>query len=244
MNLKTRKVDLGVRNCPGSHPGSFQFIDLVVSSLVSEFLARLTRSGRCWAAVTSLGRVGGSSAHRSWRLGSAQEKLFLTQACSSNVSFLSGALSLQDRPQAPYETAKTEDLSSNFLSLQEIQMAYSKFKQLFLIGEKNPEPKLRCYLEKSVLHGSGERWCLVSGFLVVGHGYRGGCHRTGASYHGAGGPCHISSHHFPWALVPLPLLSKKHRATLLLSSFSSSERWASSSRSCGTMQYLYSSAVL
>ncbi|XP_068846577.1 myotubularin-related protein 12 isoform X2 [Capricornis sumatraensis] len=33
----------------------------------------------------------------------------------------------------PYETAKTEDLSSNFLSLQEIQMAYSKFKQLFLI---------------------------------------------------------------------------------------------------------------
>ncbi|XP_055278194.1 myotubularin-related protein 12 isoform X2 [Moschus berezovskii] len=33
----------------------------------------------------------------------------------------------------PYETAKTEDLSNNFLSLQEIQMAYSKFKQLFLI---------------------------------------------------------------------------------------------------------------
>uniref|UniRef100_A0A8B9WWH1 Myotubularin-related protein 12 n=1 Tax=Bos mutus grunniens TaxID=30521 RepID=A0A8B9WWH1_BOSMU len=33
----------------------------------------------------------------------------------------------------PYETAKTEDLSTNFLSLQEIQMAYSKFKQLFLI---------------------------------------------------------------------------------------------------------------
>uniref|UniRef100_A0A2R8MY43 Myotubularin-related protein 12 n=1 Tax=Callithrix jacchus TaxID=9483 RepID=A0A2R8MY43_CALJA len=33
----------------------------------------------------------------------------------------------------PYEIVKTEDLSSNFLSLQEIQTAYSKFKQLFLI---------------------------------------------------------------------------------------------------------------
>lgn len=36
----------------------------------------------------------------------------------------------------PYETVKTEDLSSNFLSLQEIQSAYCKFKQLFLIGER------------------------------------------------------------------------------------------------------------
>lgn len=42
----------------------------------------------------------------------------------------------------PYEIVKTEDLSSNFLSLQEIQTAYSKFKQLFLIGEKNAEQKL------------------------------------------------------------------------------------------------------
>ncbi|XP_058428073.1 myotubularin-related protein 12 isoform X4 [Marmota monax] len=33
----------------------------------------------------------------------------------------------------PYEMVKTEDLSSNFISLQEIQTAYSKFKQLFLI---------------------------------------------------------------------------------------------------------------
>lgn len=49
----------------------------------------------------------------------------------------------------PYETAKTEDLSSNFLSLQEIQMAYSKFKQLFLIGEKNPEPKLAVTWKKT-----------------------------------------------------------------------------------------------
>lgn len=38
----------------------------------------------------------------------------------------------------PYEIVKTEDLSSNFLSLQEIQNAYCKFKQLFLIG-KNSE---------------------------------------------------------------------------------------------------------
>ena len=49
----------------------------------------------------------------------------------------------------PYETAKTEDLSSNFLSLQEIQMAYSKFKQLFLIGEKNPKPKLAVTWKKT-----------------------------------------------------------------------------------------------
>lgn len=42
----------------------------------------------------------------------------------------------------PYEIVRTEDLSSNFLSLQEIQTAYCKFKQLFLIGEKNAEQKL------------------------------------------------------------------------------------------------------
>ncbi|XP_011836204.1 PREDICTED: myotubularin-related protein 12 [Mandrillus leucophaeus] len=47
-------------------------------------------------------------------------------------SFLDGVYKTIHRP--PYEIVKTEDLSSNFLSLQEIQTAYSKFKQLFLIG--------------------------------------------------------------------------------------------------------------
>eukprot|EP00074_Homo_sapiens_P089001 XP_016865085.1 myotubularin-related protein 12 isoform X9 [Homo sapiens] len=46
-------------------------------------------------------------------------------------SFLDGIYKTIHRP--PYEIVKTEDLSSNFLSLQEIQTAYSKFKQLFLI---------------------------------------------------------------------------------------------------------------
>ncbi|XP_022349097.1 myotubularin-related protein 12 isoform X2 [Enhydra lutris kenyoni] len=46
-------------------------------------------------------------------------------------SFLDGIYKTIHRP--PYETVKTEDLSSNFLSLQDIQTAYSKFKQLFLI---------------------------------------------------------------------------------------------------------------
>uniref|UniRef100_A0A5F9CSJ1 Myotubularin-related protein 12 n=1 Tax=Oryctolagus cuniculus TaxID=9986 RepID=A0A5F9CSJ1_RABIT len=46
-------------------------------------------------------------------------------------SFLDGIYKIIHRP--PYEIVKTEDLSSNFLSLQEIQTAYSKFKQLFLI---------------------------------------------------------------------------------------------------------------
>uniref|UniRef100_A0A8C0I4C8 Myotubularin-related protein 12 n=1 Tax=Balaenoptera musculus TaxID=9771 RepID=A0A8C0I4C8_BALMU len=46
-------------------------------------------------------------------------------------NFLDGIYKTIHRP--PYETVKTEDLSSNFLSLQEIQTAYSKFKQLFLI---------------------------------------------------------------------------------------------------------------
>ncbi|XP_055223587.1 myotubularin-related protein 12 isoform X22 [Gorilla gorilla gorilla] len=46
-------------------------------------------------------------------------------------SFLDGIYKTIHRP--PYEVVKTEDLSSNFLSLQEIQTAYSKFKQLFLI---------------------------------------------------------------------------------------------------------------
>uniref|UniRef100_A0A8D1F3Z5 Myotubularin-related protein 12 n=1 Tax=Sus scrofa TaxID=9823 RepID=A0A8D1F3Z5_PIG len=46
-------------------------------------------------------------------------------------NFLDGIYKIIHRP--PYEIVKTEDLSSNFLSLQEIQTAYSKFKQLFLI---------------------------------------------------------------------------------------------------------------
>ncbi|OBS66834.1 hypothetical protein A6R68_04623 [Neotoma lepida] len=46
-------------------------------------------------------------------------------------SFLDGIYKTIHRP--PYEIVKTEDLSSNFLSLQEIQNAYCKFKQLFLI---------------------------------------------------------------------------------------------------------------
>uniref|UniRef100_G1LHV9 Myotubularin-related protein 12 n=1 Tax=Ailuropoda melanoleuca TaxID=9646 RepID=G1LHV9_AILME len=46
-------------------------------------------------------------------------------------SFLDGIYKTVHRP--PYEIVKTEDLSSNFLSLQDIQTAYSKFKQLFLI---------------------------------------------------------------------------------------------------------------
>uniref|UniRef100_A0A8C0NPP5 Myotubularin-related protein 12 n=2 Tax=Canis lupus familiaris TaxID=9615 RepID=A0A8C0NPP5_CANLF len=46
-------------------------------------------------------------------------------------SFLDGIYKTIHRP--PYEIVKTEDLSTNFLSLQDIQTAYSKFKQLFLI---------------------------------------------------------------------------------------------------------------
>ncbi|KAF6125877.1 myotubularin related protein 12 [Phyllostomus discolor] len=46
-------------------------------------------------------------------------------------SFLEGIYRIIHRP--PYEIVKTEDLSSNFVSLQDIQTAYSKFKQLFLI---------------------------------------------------------------------------------------------------------------
>ncbi|XP_039698656.1 myotubularin-related protein 12 isoform X2 [Pteropus medius] len=46
-------------------------------------------------------------------------------------SFLDGIYKIIHRP--PYELVKTEDLSSNFVSLQDIQTAYSKFKQLFLI---------------------------------------------------------------------------------------------------------------
>lgn len=50
-------------------------------------------------------------------------------------SFLDGIYKTIHRP--PYEMVKTEDLSSNFLSLQEIQSAYCKFKQLFLIDSSS-----------------------------------------------------------------------------------------------------------
>lgn len=50
-------------------------------------------------------------------------------------SFLDGIYKTIHRP--PYEMVKTEDLSSNFLSLQEIQSAYCKFKQLFLIDNSS-----------------------------------------------------------------------------------------------------------
>lgn len=46
-------------------------------------------------------------------------------------NFLDGIYRIIHRP--PYEIVKTEDLSGNFLSLPDIQTAYSKFKQLFLI---------------------------------------------------------------------------------------------------------------
>uniref|UniRef100_A0A8C6Y1X4 Myotubularin related protein 12 n=1 Tax=Naja naja TaxID=35670 RepID=A0A8C6Y1X4_NAJNA len=45
--------------------------------------------------------------------------------------FLDGMYRTIDKP--PYEALKTEDLSSSLPSLQEIQVAYTKFKQLFLI---------------------------------------------------------------------------------------------------------------
>ncbi|XP_017446321.1 myotubularin-related protein 12 isoform X1 [Rattus norvegicus] len=50
-------------------------------------------------------------------------------------SFLDGIYKTIHRP--PYEMVKTEDLSSNFLSLQEIQSSYCKFKQLFLIDSSS-----------------------------------------------------------------------------------------------------------
>nr|XP_044988584.1 myotubularin-related protein 12 isoform X2 [Jaculus jaculus] len=50
-------------------------------------------------------------------------------------SFLDGVYKTIHRP--PYEIVKTEDLSSNFVPLQEIQTAYCKFKQLFLIGNSS-----------------------------------------------------------------------------------------------------------
>ncbi|XP_061471664.1 myotubularin-related protein 12 isoform X2 [Rhineura floridana] len=45
--------------------------------------------------------------------------------------FLEGMYKTIDKP--PYEAMKVDDLSSSFPSLQEIQVAYSRFKQLFLI---------------------------------------------------------------------------------------------------------------
>lgn len=51
----------------------------------------------------------------------------------------------------PYEIVKTEDLSSSFLSLQEIQNAYCKFKQLFLIGENH-----EIFLSNGKANGGGQ----------------------------------------------------------------------------------------
>ena len=62
-----------------------------------------------------------------------------------------------------------------------------------------------------MLHGSGKRWCLVPGFLVVGHGYRGGCHRTeGLVTMGLVALATFPPAIFPWALVPLPLLRARN----------------------------------
>ena len=58
-----------------------------------------------------------------------------------------------------------------------------------------------------MLHGSGERWCLVPGFLVVGHSYGGGSHRTeGLVTMGLVALATFPPIVFLWALVPLPLL--------------------------------------
>uniref|UniRef100_A0A5F8HGW7 Myotubularin-related protein 12 n=1 Tax=Monodelphis domestica TaxID=13616 RepID=A0A5F8HGW7_MONDO len=50
-------------------------------------------------------------------------------------AFLDGIYKTIHNP--PYETLKTEDLSNSFISLQEIQTSYSKFKQLFLIDNSS-----------------------------------------------------------------------------------------------------------
>ena len=89
MSLKTRKgVDLGVK-LPWFTSRLFQLINLVILLLVPEFLAPVDQ---VWplGAVTSLGRSR-------WELCTqilaprkcSGETNFLTQACSSNLSFLS-----------------------------------------------------------------------------------------------------------------------------------------------------------
>ncbi|KAG8512654.1 Myotubularin-related protein 12, partial [Galemys pyrenaicus] len=70
-------------------------------------------------------------------------------------SFLDGIYRTIHRP--PYEIVKTEDLSSNFLSLQEIQTAYSKFKQLFLIV-MSVENNLMSFLFLLLSDNSTEFW--------------------------------------------------------------------------------------
>ena len=58
-----------------------------------------------------------------------------------------------------------------------------------------------------MLHGSGERRCLVPGLLVVGHGCGGRGHRTeGPVTIGWAALATLPPTVFPWALVPLPLL--------------------------------------
>uniref|UniRef100_G3WTG4 Myotubularin-related protein 12 n=1 Tax=Sarcophilus harrisii TaxID=9305 RepID=G3WTG4_SARHA len=50
-------------------------------------------------------------------------------------AFLDGTYKTIHKP--PYENLKTEELSNSFISLQEIQTSYSKFKQLFLIDNSS-----------------------------------------------------------------------------------------------------------
>uniref|UniRef100_A0A4X2KAL1 Myotubularin-related protein 12 n=1 Tax=Vombatus ursinus TaxID=29139 RepID=A0A4X2KAL1_VOMUR len=50
-------------------------------------------------------------------------------------AFLDGIYKTIHKP--PYENLKTEELSNTFISLQEIQTSYSKFKQLFLIDNSS-----------------------------------------------------------------------------------------------------------
>lgn len=65
-----------------------------------------------------------------------RNKPFLVHVCLSNLSLLLIPRIYRIIHRPPYELVKTEDLSNNFLSLPDIQTAYSKFKQLFLIGER------------------------------------------------------------------------------------------------------------
>lgn len=73
------------------------------------------------------------ASHGLWLVANKLSKF--TFALLTSCSFLTPRI-YKTIHRPPYEMVKTEDLSSNFLSLQEIQSAYCKFKQLFLIGER------------------------------------------------------------------------------------------------------------
>lgn len=106
----------------------------------------------------------------------------------------------------PYEIVKTEDLSSNFLSLQEIQTAYSKFKQLFLIGEQNAEQKLSvrggntCHVDQvnAGAFALGSPW-----YFAEVHSHQGRCRRV----EGLAAICTLAATFFLQARAPL-LLSR------------------------------------